>query len=78
MEEIEQYQAGRGVLYMIEDVDISNGKMLLANYIFDKKVNLFISHEKIKFYANAFYKAIENNIFLFLEFDEKERKIISD
>lgn len=71
-------QRHTGILYMIEDVDVSNNKIVLADYIFDKKINLFIDCEKVQFYANAFYKAVKSNIFLFLEFDEKEKKIITD
>lgn len=67
-----------GRLYMIEGVDIVNRKITLADYIFDEKVELLISLEKAMFYANAFYDAIEKNIFLFLEFDEAKNKIIAN
>lgn len=77
MEKVEQYHAERGILYMIEEIDAENNTLVLADYIFDKKVKVVVTDEEIEFYANAFDEAIERNIFLFLEFDEKEKKIIS-
>jgi hypothetical protein len=72
----QQYHDRR--LYMIEGVDVLSRKITLADYICDKKVELLISFEKAIFYANAFYDAIEKNIFLFLEFDEAKNKIIAN
>lgn len=74
MENTEQYSTGN--LFMIEEIDAENNTLVLANYVFDKKVKVVVTDEKIEFYANAFDEAIERNIFLFVEYDEKRGVII--
>lgn len=74
MENTEQYSTGN--LFMIEEIDAENNTLVLANYVFDKKVKVVVTDEKIEFYANAFDEAIERNIFLFVEYDEERGVII--
>ncbi|KIO66595.1 hypothetical protein B4065_2282 [Caldibacillus thermoamylovorans] len=63
-------------LFMIEEIDAEKNLLVLANYIFDKKINYPVSDEDIEFYADAFDVALSKNMFLFVEFDEKRGVII--
>jgi len=63
-------------LFMIEEIDAENNLLILANYIFDKKISYPVSDEEIERYAYAFDEAISQNMFLSVEYDEKRGVII--
>lgn len=65
-----------GDLFMIEEIDAENNILVLANYIFDKRIKVSVSDEQIKYYAKSFDEALSKNIFLFVEYDEKRGVII--
>lgn len=62
-------------LYMIEGIDSKSGIIVLADYIFDKKISHQATAEEVEIYECFFYDALDRNIFLHVEYDEK-RKII--
>ncbi|APC50355.1 hypothetical protein BME96_18915 (plasmid) [Virgibacillus halodenitrificans] len=63
-------------LFMIEEIDAENNQLILANYIFNKKVSYPVTDEEIERYAYAFDEAISQNMFLSVEYDEKRGVII--
>ncbi|WP_437834532.1 DUF5511 family protein (plasmid) [Niallia taxi] len=65
-----------GELFMIEEIDAESNKLILANYVFNKRTEVSVSDERIAFYANQFDKAVENNLFLFVEYDERRGVIV--
>ncbi|MFP7474445.1 DUF5511 family protein [Niallia taxi] len=65
-----------GELFMIEEIDAESNKLILANYVFNKRKEVSVSDERIAFYANQFDKAVENNLFLFVEYDESRGVIV--
>lgn len=74
VEREENYVAGD--LYMIESIDSENNLLTLSNYIFNKKSTVTVTNEQIEFYANAFDKSTEQNMYLFVEYNESEGVII--
>lgn len=65
-----------GELFMIEEIDAESNKLILANYVFNKRKEVSVSDERIAFYVNQFDKAVENNLFLFVEYDESRGVIV--
>ncbi|MFB7304605.1 DUF5511 family protein [Heyndrickxia sporothermodurans] len=65
-----------GDLFMIEEIDAENNVLILADYIFNKKSEVTVSEEQIKYYSEIFDQALLNNLFLFVEFDEKRGVIV--
>lgn len=65
-------------LFMIEEIDAEKNLLVLANYIYDKKINYPVSDEEMEIYTDTFDVAISKNIFLFVEYDEKKGIIIRD
>jgi len=65
-----------GELFMIEEIDEESNKLILANYVFNKRKEVSVSDERIAFYANQFDKAVKNNLFLFVEYDERRGVIV--
>ena len=65
-----------GELFMIEEIDAESNTLILINYVFKKKKEVTVSDERIAFYANQFDQAVENNLFLFVEFDERRGVIV--
>ncbi|MEY8742835.1 DUF5511 family protein [Bacillales bacterium AN1005] len=65
-----------GELFMIEEIVAESNTLILANYVFNKRKEVSVSDERIAFYADQFDKAIENNLFLFVEFDERRGVIV--
>jgi len=65
-----------GELFMIEEIDAESNKLILANYVFNKRKEVSVSDERIAFYANQFDKAVKNNLFLFVEYDERRGVIV--
>lgn len=63
-------------LFMIEEIDAENNMLILANYIFDKRISHSVTDEEIEKYAYAFDEAISQNMFLSVEYDEKRGVII--
>lgn len=70
----EDYSAGQ--LYMIEQIDSENNLLILSNYFFNEKVKVTVTDQQIEFYANAFDKSLEQNMYLFVEYNESEGIII--
>ncbi len=69
-------QVSAGDLFMIEEIDAENNILVLANYVFNKKVKANVPDEKIEFYSFAFDEAVRNNMFLFVEYSEREGIIL--
>ncbi|TRZ39348.1 hypothetical protein CEQ21_07240 (plasmid) [Niallia circulans] len=65
-----------GELFMIEEIDAESNKLILANYVFNKRKEVSVSDERIAFYAQQFDQAVENNLFLFVEYDERRGVIV--
>lgn len=63
-------------LFMIEAIDVENNMILLANYIFRKRYEVVLSKEQIQSYFAAFHQALDANIYLSVEFDEKKGTIV--
>lgn len=70
----EDYSAGQ--LYMIEQIDSENNLLVLSNYFFNEKVKVTVTDQQIEFYAIAFDKSLEQNMYLFVEYNESEGIII--
>lgn len=65
-------------LFMIEQIIAEENVLVLADYVYDKKVHHVVTDEDIEKYANAFDSALNENMFLFVEFDEKRGVIIGE
>ncbi|MFI8496623.1 DUF5511 family protein [Peribacillus butanolivorans] len=70
-----EYQS-HGDLFMIEEIDAENNVLVLANYIFNKRNKVVVTDDQIKYYAEVFDEAVINNLFLFVEYDEKRGVIV--
>lgn len=69
-------ECSSGDLYMIEEIDSESNKVVLSNYLFNKKRTVILADKQIEMYAMAFDSAIEKNMYLFVEFNEREGVII--
>lgn len=65
-------------LFMIEQIIAEDNVLVLADYVYDKKVHHVVTDEDIEKYAIAFDNAVDENMFLFVEFDEKRGVIIGE
>jgi len=65
-----------GELFMIEEINAESNTLILTNYVFNKRKEVSVSDERIAFYANQFDQAEENNLFLFVEFDERRGIVV--
>lgn len=65
-------------LFMIYDVNSSENKITLINFIFNRKQEYFGSYDEVFFYEKVFHQALDMNIFLFVEFDESKGIILRD
>lgn len=63
-------------LFMIEAIDDEKNIVSLANYIFRKKYDVEVSDTQIKRYSSAFDRALNDNMYLSVEFDEERGEII--
>lgn len=63
-------------LFMIEEIRAEENVLVLANYVFDKKYYHQVPEEEIEKYAIAYDTAINQNMFLSVEYDEMRGVII--
>jgi len=63
-------------LFMIENVDMEKSTILLADYICDKKIIHHASRDELEVYSSAFHNAGQINLFLSVEYNEKEQMIL--
>lgn len=62
--------------FLIQEVDIKEKEIVLLDFIFEKRCIHRGDREEILFYEKAFNKALDNNIYLFVEYDMQAGKII--
>lgn len=65
-------------LFMIESIDDVNRRIILANYVFNKRYKVAVSSEELEVYTEAFDDALSRNMFLSVEYDEKRGVIIGE
>lgn len=73
---MEVVAVGNGSLFMIEEIDSEKNTLLLADYIFNKRVTVPVTEKQISLYGNAFDLALKNNIYISVEYDENRGEII--
>lgn len=67
---------GASNLFMIEEIDAENNIVILANYIFNKRYEVAVSDNQLALYADAFDTALDHNMFLSVEYDERRGVIL--
>lgn len=63
-------------LFLIEEIDAEENTLILHNLFLSKKFNVVVTDEEIEKYAEAFDAALDNNWYLFVEYDEERGVII--
>lgn len=60
-----------GCLAMVTDVDFVKNEIFLEDFVFNKKMVIQGSKEVLEMVGKAFYYALNRNLFIFVEYDEK-------
>ena len=60
-----------GCLAMVMNVDFDKEEILISDFVFNKKMVIQGSKEVLEMIGNALNYALDRNLFIFVEYDEK-------